>query len=317
MQNAAKATLPQAVRMVVYYLKVRYPHEDYEKLYNKIRFKANPSLAFQKSELSKVQVIENGEDVCVELTLNFLSIFGSSSPLPSHYSETVLKDLDSNEVLKDYLNIFNHHLQKLIFPIWIKHRYYMQYQSDLKDNFSKYMLSFIGLIEEHKNKKSLLNLHKLLPYLGTLSMRVKSTGMLVSILRHYLSHQEIEINQCEIDTVAIPSWQYCALGVKNTTLNSDTCIGKFVKCRSTKFSILLKNALWNYLYEFSIYGKKMLELKELIEFMLKQPLHYDLKLQVPKKEVQMCQLTAQNSAYLGVNTVIGNSEQNLNVTFMC
>jgi type VI secretion system protein ImpH len=316
-QNLVKASLPQAVRMSIYYLKLVYPGDDTDRLYARLRFKANPSLGFQKSELSKVEIIEQNDEVFIELTLNFLSIFGSSSPLPSHFSEAVLNDLDASQTLKDFLNIFNHHLQKLVFPIWLKHRYYMQYQNDLKDDFSKYMLSLIGLIDEHKNKKSHLNLHKLLPYLGTLSMRVKSAGMIVSILRHYLCHHDITIRQCQIDTIAIPSWQYMRLGKENTSLGSDTSIGEFVKCSNGKFTICLHGASWSDLFDYGLYGAKLFELKELIEFMLKEPLNYDLKLEVMQQEVVPCRLSSTDSAYLGINSVIGNRTQNLNVTFIC
>jgi type VI secretion system protein ImpH len=316
-QNLAKASLPQAVRMCIYYLKLVYPNDDVKKLYERLRFKANPSLAFQKSELSKVEIFEKENEIFIELTLNFLSIFGSSSPLPSHFSEAVLNDLDANETLKDFLNIFNHHLQKFVFPVWLKHRYYMQYQNDLKDDFSKYMLSLIGLIYEYKNKKSRLNLHKLLPYLGTLSMRVKSAGMIVSILRRYLDHQNITVEQCQIDTIAIPSWQYMRLAKENTTLGSDTSIGEFVKCANGKFTICLHNASWHYLFDYGLYGKKLLELKELIEFMLKEPLNYDLKLEIMQKELLPCRLSSNDCAYLGINSVLGYRTQNLNVTFTC
>ncbi|MDD2839012.1 MAG: type VI secretion system baseplate subunit TssG, partial [Sulfuricurvum sp.] len=179
----ARATLPQAIRISMQYLREYYPQMKTDDLYKKIYFRANPSLSFQKSDLSTAVLKRNDEGMFIELTLNFLAVFGSSSPLPSHYCEMVLQSVDSDNVLRDYLDIFNHHLQNLVYPIWMKYRYYIHYQYDMKDQFSKYMLSLLGLYHEHQSQTSRLNLQKLMPYLGILSMRQKSAGMLIPILR--------------------------------------------------------------------------------------------------------------------------------------
>jgi type VI secretion system protein ImpH len=311
----AKATLPQAIRLCVHYLSDYYPKLDTDELYKKIRFKANPSLAFQKSELSSASLQHNNDGVYIELTLNFLAIFGSSSPLPSHYCEMVLQSADTDHVLRDFLDIFNHNIQKFVYPIWVKHRYYIQYQNDLKDPFSKYMLSILGLYHEHQSKTSSLDLQKLMPYMGILSMRQKSSGTLLAILRHYLNHSDITIRQCVTDTVAIPTWQYSQLGSDNCSLGKNFLVGESIKTNSIKFRIVLNSAAWNELAAYGVEGTKMKELNDLIAFMLDEPLKYDVALKVSKKDIQRCTLSDDQSGYLGVNSVIGIPQENLEVIF--
>ncbi|RXJ98329.1 type VI secretion system baseplate subunit TssG [Arcobacter sp. CECT 8986] len=305
-ENISKYTLPQIIRVVCAYLKEHYINKTSLEVYEYIRFKANPSLSFQKSEIAKVEFIKE-KDLKVEITLNFLSIFGSASPMPSHYSEMVLDSLDSDKVLYDFLNLFNHHLQKFVYPIWQNHRYYIQYQNDLSDRFSKYIFSFLGLYSNRIENNSSLNLKKLLPYLGILCMKHKSAGTLKSILRHYLDHQNLEIIQCVKDKYDIPTWQHCKLGEKNSSLNSSFLIGESVESRNAKFQILLKDVKNYQLVEYSILGKKMKELKELISFSLNEPLKHEICFEIKKEEKSCLNLENNKNQFLGINTWIGQS----------
>ncbi|MDD5053564.1 MAG: type VI secretion system baseplate subunit TssG [Sulfuricurvum sp.] len=311
----AKASLPQAIRLCVHYLRHYYPKMEAAELYKKIRFRANPSLAFQKSDLTSATLQNNNDGTYIELTLNFLAIFGSSSPMPSHYCEMVLQSTDTDSVLRDFLDVFNHNIQKFVYPIWVKHRYYIQYQNNLEDPFSKYILSILGLYDEHQNKTSTLDLRKLMPYLGILGMQHKSSGTLLAILRHYLDHNNIEIRQCITDTVTIPDWQHSRLGNENCSLGKDFLVGESIKTNSTKFRIVLNSSAWHDLIEYGADGEKMKELNDLIAFILNEPLKYDLALKIEKEKIQHCVLSDPKSGYLGVNSVIGIPQENLEVIF--
>ena len=302
--SATKYSFPQAIRVAVTYLRDYYPLEDSETLYERFRFRANPSLSFAKTEISTLRFIETNEGVNVEVTMNFLSLFGASSPLPSHYSEMVLESADSDLVLKDFLNLFNHHLQKNLYPIWERYKYHIQYESSLGDQFSKYVLSIIGLYSQSQNKNSKLDLKKLLPYAGILSMKQKSTGSLVAVLRHYLEHDDLEIIQCIPMQENIPSWQYSHLGQENCSLSKDTLLGESVKTNSSKFQILLKNIFFDDLYKYSIHGEKMQELDELIALALNEPLEHELSLHIQKDNIQKCELSKH---HLGVNCFLGSA----------
>ncbi len=305
--SVSKYILPQAIRVTIIYLKMFYPKESVENLYKKIVFKANPSLTFQKSEIKSIEFVEVNKNVKVEITLNFLGIFGSSSPLPSHYSELVLDSFETDKILYDFLNLFNHHLQRFIYPIWEKHRYYVQYRSDLRDKFSKYVLSFLGLHSNTIENNSSLNFLKLLPYVGILSMKHKSAGTLKSILRHYLSHDDIEILQCIPDKYKIPSWQYSSLGLENNSLGTNFLIGESVISKNAKFRVLLKNVDTDDLIKYSILGKKMKELDDLISFSLKEPLKYEVCLEIKEDKKTQFKLAENSKNFLGINCWIGEA----------
>ena len=302
-----KYTLPRAIRVTCSYLKMFYPHKEVEELYSQIIFKANPSLSFQKSEIRDINFLELEGVVKAEITINFLGLFGSASPLPSHFSEMVLESVDTDKVLHDFLNVFNHNLQKFVYPIWEKHKYYIQYKKDLKDAFSKYILSFLGLYSSVNEKSSNLKLEKLIPYIGILSMKHKSAGTLKSILRHYLSHDNLEIVQCIPSTYNIPNWQQCSLGNTNISLGNDFLIGESIVSKNLKFQILLKDITEDDLVKYSIHGKKMEELNDLISFSLNEPLEYEVCLEIKKEEKVSLHLDENEKRYIGINCWIGDS----------
>ncbi|WP_457745783.1 type VI secretion system baseplate subunit TssG [Sulfurimonas sp.] len=302
--------MPQGVRVAITHLRNFYSHESTQQLYERLIFKSNPSLSFAKSELSKMEMVETHEGKKIEITLNFLGLFGASSPLPSHYSEMVLDSADGDEILKDFLNLFNHHLQKMAYPIWERQRYYIQYQHDLKDKFSKYILSFLGLYSQTNERSTSLDLNKILPYVGLLSMKQKSAGTLVSILRHYLQHDKVDIVQHIVSTLEIPSWQLNSLGKKNTTLGQDTLLGDKIKAKSAKFQILLKDIAFNGLYEYSLHGKKMLELQDLIDLALNEPLEHELCLEIRKEN---CEPFTLSKHYLGINCFLGEVQKDVKI----
>ena len=312
-KSTYKYTLPQSIRVVCAYLNKFYPYEDYEKLYDHIIFKANPSLAFQKTEIFDISFIEINKEIKVEMTLNFLGIFGSSSPMPSHFTEMVLYSIDSNEVLKDFLNLFNHHLQRFVFPIWKKHRYYIQYKYDLSDKFSKYILSFLGLYSNIDTNNSSLDLKKLIPYIGILSMKHKSAGTLKAVIRHYLSHNDLEIIQCIPSKYDIPTWQYSSLGNENISLGSDFLIGESIVSKNAKFRILLKDASQDDLIKYSVLGNKMEELNNLISFSLNEPLAHDVCFEIKKENKKKLILGKNEESYLGINSWIGYSNYDENI----
>lgn len=306
--SVKKYNLPKAIHIIMAYLQKKYPFESHAKSYKRIFFTGNPSLSFQKSEINDIIFkTDKFNDVYVEITINFLSIFGSSSPMPSSYCEMVLNSMDESRILYDFLNIFNHNIEKFVYPVWERNRYYTQYKRDLSDKFSKYVLSFLGLYSYSNKKNDSLNLQKLIPFIGLLSMQNMSANTLQIILSHYLSHDEIKIEQCISSTYKIPKIQQASLGSSNISLGKNFLSGESIVSKSSKFKIIMKNASVNDLKDYSVNGGKMKELSELISFVLNEPLEYDVYFEIKKHNKQDASLSELTPSYLGVNSWVGES----------
>lgn len=307
-------TLPVAIRLIHGTLKEWYPEKNSDELYEMLLFRTPPSLAFQKSDIYDIYFEKHDDSIRVNITLGFLSIFGASSPLPTHYNERILENSYETKVLVDFLEMLNHRLKKLIYPIWEKQRYYVSYQKDLKDAFSKYILSILGLYDQHRNRSTTINLHKLLPFSGILSMHQKSTTSLLAILRHYFEHEEIYIEEGVLTKSYFPRSQYFCLGEANSSLGEDTCIGTFVLTRHLKYCIYFNNIKWEDLIGFVLEKKKRKELKELIQLIQKTPLSYEVTFTLPANEIRPC-LLGEEPLYLGVNAWLGevNTPQSITI----
>jgi type VI secretion system protein ImpH len=141
-------------------------------------------------------------------------------------------------------------------------------------------------------------------------MRQKSAGTLVSILRHYLDHNELEIVQCIEMNEKIPLWQLGALGEENCSLGSNALMGESVKTKGSKFQILLKEVDFDDLYTYSLHGEKMSELQELIDLALNEPLEHELCLEMKKEKTEPFELSKH---YLGINCFAGEVTQDQHI----
>ena len=74
-----------------------------------LRFRATPSLGFPAHEISGLYR-EGPTDNPTHLTVEvpFLGLYGPSSPLPTFYTERLLRDESSSHNLRDFFDIFNH-----------------------------------------------------------------------------------------------------------------------------------------------------------------------------------------------------------------
>jgi type VI secretion system protein VasG len=164
-------SLFQGVLLVLERLRREHPGLDDARLYQLIEFQANPSLGFPGSDIEKVEYFKENGKVRARLRLNLISLFGAGSPLPAFYGEQALGDNVDGNPTRDFLDLFNDRLQRLLFPIWQKYRYYSRFASGARDPFSSQLFSLIGLGGDAIREQPELNWKRLLPYLGLLSLR--------------------------------------------------------------------------------------------------------------------------------------------------
>jgi type VI secretion system protein ImpH len=104
--------------------------------------------------------------------------------------------------------------------------------------------------------------------------------------------------------------------MNNCILGKSMLAGNEVHSKNTKFRILLRCASWDELENYSTYGPKMKELELLMDYLLQEPLAYEVMLNIDSSEVKPWELTETNSSYLGINSVLGESTSSLNILFM-
>jgi type VI secretion system protein ImpH len=298
-------SLFQAVLLVVDRLREAHPELDDDALYDRLEFRANPSLGFPASDIDRVEFFEEHGQVRARLSMNLVSLVGAGSPLPAFYGEQALGEGDGNPT-RDFLDVFHHRLQRLMLPIWRKYRYCASFQSGAQDPFSEQLFALIGLGGEDIRKASQLNWKRLLPYLGLLSLRAHSAALIEAVLRYYFKHAELNLEQCIERRVDILGEQRNRLGSANSLLSQDLVLGERVRDRSGKFRIHISELDWQRFHEFLPIGTGYQPLCSLVRFTLRDPLEYDIRLVLRQQEIRELCMGEQNTCRLGWTSWLGH-----------
>lgn len=84
------------------------------------------------------------------------------------------EEAQQTESVTDFLNLFNHRFVALLHRIWRKYRYYISFEPDGRDPFSRYMFTLLGLGSESNRSRIRINHNKMLAYAGLLASRALS-----------------------------------------------------------------------------------------------------------------------------------------------
>lgn len=305
-RNIREYSLFQGVLLVMERLREEYPERDEQALYNLIEFQANPSMGFPGSDIERVELFREDGETRARLRLNLISLFGAGSPLPAFYGEQALGDSLEINPTRQFLDLFNNRLQRLLLPIWQKYRYYSRFSTGALDPFSSQLFSLVGLGSESIRSGSQLNWKRLLPYLGLLSLRVQSAAVIESVLRYYFRHQALHIEQCMERQVEIQKHQRNGLGLANSALGNSLVIGDQVRDRSGRFRIHIQQLDWERFHEFLPTGTGFRPLCALVRFALRDPLDYDIRLQLCRHAVRELRLEADTPCLLGWTSWLGS-----------
>ena len=306
-------SLFQGITLVLHQLRREHPHLDEEALYERLEFRANPSLGFPGTDIESVELFREHGELRARLCINLVSLFGSGSPLPAFYSEQALGDSLGDNPTRDFLDLFNNRLQRLLLPIWRKYRYHTRY-AGAGDLMSSHMFALIGLGHPALHQAADLNWKRLLPYLGLLSMRAQSAALLESVLRYYFQHNDMRIEECIERTVDIDPEQQNRLGQANSQLGSTLVLGDRIRDRSGKFRIHIGDLDWGRFHDFLPTGKSHAPLLTLIRFCLRTPLAHDIRLQLRREAVHPLYLARDNRCQLGWTSWVGHTDSNPEVT---
>lgn len=296
-------SLYQALLCLLDQLQHRYPGETPEALYRRIRFSANPGLGFATRDIEQLTIEETEQGLHCTLQLNLIALSGASSPLPTHQVEQALGDDEGSTNIRALLDLLNDRLQRLLLPIWQKYRYYSRFRRGARDVLSQRLLALTGLHGESDGVR--LQARRLLPCLGLISRRAQSADSITAVLRHYFRQIQIELEQCLPRRVTIPIGQRSALGQRNSSLDGDLLLGSQIMDIGGRFRVHLRHLDWNDFHRFLPPGRDYCPLNDLLAFLLRSPLQYDIHLQLQRDEIRALTLGSRNPCLLGWTTWLG------------
>lgn len=157
-----------------------------------LRFAVNNLLAFPPSQ---IQTLDWSKDGPARMKINFMGLTGPMGVLPYCYTELIrdrnrLKDYTAEE----FFDLFNHRMISLFYHAWEKYRFFVTYEREKQDRFSRYLMSFVGLGTRGLEHRQAVADESLLFYCGLFSLQARSAASLEQALSDYFD-VPVEIEQ--------------------------------------------------------------------------------------------------------------------------
>ncbi len=269
----------------------------------KILFTGNPRMSYAKCDIESVAREEVDALPEWRMAVNFLSLYGTASPLPDHYSEEILYE-GEDAPSRHFLDLFNHRLVSLYYEAWQKYRYFVQFQYDAMDLLSQRMYSLGGLSVSRSNL-DIIDWQRLLNVLGMFTLANPSAGALTGVLKAYFNLHDIYVEEWVPSYLEIAPEQRARLGQANCRLAGDFSLGQRVQDITGKFLVHLRDLTLVQFLEFSPGGPQYGALRALITLMLRTPLQFDISINLGQEAVSPMTLAADCRQELGKNIWLG------------
>ena len=243
-----------------------------------LQIKPELTLAFPASDVESVQNLGDIDDPRFLILVNFLGLYGTSSPLPIFYTEDLIDEKAEDEsTVRDFTDIINQRIFALLFESWSKYRQYLKVAEEKDSNYINRLFCMIGLGEE-SSRREIPESYSLLRYMGLLTQHPRSGIGLETFLSDALGIP-ITVIPCIQRTVQIPEDQRCRLGGKDgSMLGVDVYLGDNMEDRMGKFRLQLGPLSANNFKRFSPGSEDFEKLTLLTGFYFVDPLEFDIEL---------------------------------------
>lgn len=267
------------------------------------RFFTNPKINFPVGDIEQLIILEEDGREVFQFLVNFLGLQGSSGPLPGSVLDEIAEEHNNNPIQSIYLDFFNHHLITLFHQIWRKYKYYIKFNPNFSDNYSRNIMNLLGVSRDFI-KFTHLNWHKIFYHLGIIQSGIRTKEALTSIIQHYFDLHDISLEEHVRKIVEVEVEQKNQVGIKNVMLGENFILGDKIESFSNKFRVNINNLKLDEFHQFLPNTKKYRQLQELIRFLLKDPLPYDVLLGLHPDTKSTFILGKDNSSFLGWTTLI-------------
>src|SRR5699024_7010420 len=207
-------------------------------------------------------------------------------------------------VARDFLAFFHHGLLTLVHRSWRKYSHYVLYQDVASDCFSAAVFALVGLADEQLRGETPRPCGKMLDYAGLLAGQSRSPEVVCSVVGHCFDLDEVSVEQWVHRWVDIPDDQRSRAGRTGMVLGQNMVAGERVADVGGKFALCLKGLSLARFRDFLPDGCEYASLKTLINFVLREPLAYDLELELLESAVQPMRLGEQGCCQLGWTTFV-------------
>ncbi len=275
-----------------------------------LRFTVDPNLGFPASDITglAVEMVPGGNAPRYRMTVSFMGLYGSASPLPGFYNEAVAQNDEVPNNRRDFLDLFNHRLISLVYRSWLRYRHYLQYREQGRDPFSRQMLAFAGLGPPEIHEKVAGEAPgRLLACVGLLALRPRSGAVVSTVVSQLFDDVHAGVEEFVSRRVSIPAEQRSRLGAANVGLGQSAVAGASVGDISGKFRLHLGPMDFPTFRRHLPDGPEFARLRDLVRFLLRDPLAFDVRLRLAPAQVPDLTLGGGCAGRLGWSSWLGGA----------
>ncbi len=257
------------------------------------------SLDFAGNDIQKI--IYTPETNSVEIIATFLGLYGTVSPLPTFYTENLIRDVnDGKKSGKEFLDIFHKTLYQKIYKMWSKYKLNMMATEAGNTKYLNRIYYLIGLGD--KTLRDMVpDVKSLVRYTGLFSNSNRSLVSLETMLEDYF-RVTLKVSSTKRVINEIPSNQQVSVGLLNSHLGNDLYLGS----QATGFGTYLKVDIYNLdIYQLKMFsdgGDYAKMLSFIVKFYSTVPVKCLLRLHLKDDYVVNVSLGDVNWAQLGQST---------------
>jgi type VI secretion system protein ImpH len=281
-----------------------------------VRFRSRISLSFPPSEVHEIAPHEDGGEPA-EMTVAFMGLTGLLGVLPRHYTELLLERLRyKDQVLRDFLDLFNHRLISHFYRAWEKYRFPIGYEravskGDGYDPFSLHLFDLIGMGTEGLRGRLEVEDDALLFYAGLLAQHPRSASALEGLLRDYFG---VSVTAVQFIGEWLPlsqaSRSRLGPGEANNALGANVVAGERVWDQQARFTLRMGPLTFAQFRQFLPSGSAFRPLVQFARFFVGQEFDFDIQLVLKAPEVPWCRLgePGEHAPRLGWSTWLKTEE---------
>jgi type VI secretion system protein ImpH len=267
----------------------------------KIKVRPHLSLDFPATDIFSIEPDATGLDKFV-MTVTFLGLYGSSSPLPPFYTEDLIfEELDNYSAARDFIDVVNSSLYPLLFKGWSKYQLWYNLYEDSNQSMIDKLFSLLGTKDFDLTDLG-IDPFKLLRYIGLTTFSTRSAEALRNLLSDYLNEPSMRIYQCESRVVRIDEEQQCYLGGLQSYLGYNCHLGTVAIDRMSKFRVFVNPMNSEDCRRLFPGGDAHRAMGNLIDFYLDRPLIWDLVIRFNRDKIRPIYLGKTPWSSLGWDT---------------
>ncbi len=208
----------------------------------RIRLRPDTGLTFHSSDIMALDKIKYPDEIeRTRVTVTFMGLYGTVSPLPPHFSEQIaLNDYQGGpQPIREFFDVFHHRLLSLVYRAWAKYRFAMTYRTKGADPFTRRMFCTVGIDGFRDGQDLAFERFLHLRYAPLLATKSRSARGLEVVLKDLYGSMGVAIEQFVGHWTLIEKPNRNKLGVVNHQLGESLTIGRYVYDGTGRFTIVL------------------------------------------------------------------------------